>query len=194
MTTDHLSHDWYRFDFPLELFQWVKECINEYIDLTQYQPYDKICLKGKRKINGKRIFKLVFSATWLTDEIDASNDTTKYSFPVCYLFDLGNGKFKGNRMNYQIGSGAMYSSTYPVYHDNIKFNQRSKFNKERGDLNRYLNSLEIPEETISSHKKRLIIKQINRNRQTCRQQAITSRTSINRTDKKRVLMGDFRLQ
>ena len=155
----HLGYNWYQYELPESLCSWIEQCVNEYVDISKTQPYDTIYVRAKRNLNGKKEFKLVFRYTWN----DCENNK-EYNFPVCYLLDLNCGKFKGNRMNYYIDGGNIYSEVYPVYNDRFKFKEHSKFNREKRELIFYLKGLDIPEPFLTGHQKRQIERQRKRHR------------------------------
>lgn len=152
MAQTHLGHNWYLYDMDNEISEWILECLSEYIDFVQ--PYDTMYLRAKQSLNGKREYRIVFSA-----EFDG------YRFPVCYLLDLNTGKFKGNKMHYCIDkNGTHYSERFPVYSDRFKFDHNSKYYREHKQLRLFLNSLEIPDPIPSSKERRTAFKKAKQQR------------------------------
>lgn len=153
MEHTHLGHNWYLYDIDSQMSDWILECLSEYIDFVQ--PYDTMYLRAKQCPSGRKEYRVVFSAEY-----------NGYRFPVCYLLDLNTGKFKGNSMHYCIdGEGTHYSDRYPVYSDRFKFQQGSKFDRERGQLKSFLASLEIPDPVPTSKQRRMERKRAKRQRQ-----------------------------
>jgi hypothetical protein len=153
MATSHLGHNWFLFELTDEMSQWILTCLSEYIDFVQ--PYDSMYIRAKKTLSGKKEFKVVFSATY----------AEHYNFPVCYLLDLNSGKFKGNKMRYCIDSeGTHYADKFPVYSERFKFNEKSKYRRERKALWYFLETLDIPDALPSSKERRYAHKKIKERR------------------------------
>lgn len=186
--TNHLKYSWYRYELPETLLEWILDCITEYIDIKETQPYDTVYIRAKNHINGKKEYKLVFQGKWVTAE-------KTFSFPLCYLMDLNIGKFKGNKMNYQVGSGHLYSEMYPVYNEHFKFGNKSKFNQEKGELIMFLKGLDIPEAKLTGHEKRKIEKQRKRQyRRSVREHKNNNKIGLNRGRKRQRLIDGWALK
>lgn len=165
MATSHLGHNWYLFELTEPLCKWIMSCLLEHIDIVQ--PFDTIQLRAKKNLDGRKYFKLVFSASYINNEQEprdatespiqsASHMGRKYRMPVCYLLDINTGKFKGNKMHYCIDSnGTHYSDKFPVYSDRFKFAQSSRYNLEKKALWSYLNELYVPDAAPSSKERRV---------------------------------------
>ena len=163
--TTNLIRGWQQVDeIPEDLQSWIVGCVSTYI----VQPFDNIYIRAKRNYNGRRYYRIIFEGS------DIDNNGRKYNFPVCYLIDVNSMKLRGNKMNYQVSGGHLYSEINPVYSENVKFSLTSKFNKEKKRLLNFCNSIELPEKGyFSSHRRRMIHKQIKkkrmRNRKICKQ-------------------------
>lgn len=175
----HLDYSWYQFDLPSALSEWLQQCVQECINLADSQPYDSIFIRAKRHINGRKEYKVIFRHTWIT------SDGKRRNFPVCYVLDPTVGKFKGNKMNYYIDNERVYSQIYPIYNECFKFGMESKFNKEKRELLKYLDQLDIPVATLTGHEKRYIAKKKKQHRAAMTKQTRSAhrRHHVNRVHK-----------
>jgi hypothetical protein len=155
MTTKALVRGWYQVDVPVDLRDWIVNCVSDYF----IQPYNNIRIRAKKNYNGRKKFQIVFEGS------DTDSDTGRtYNFPICYLIDINTQKLRGNKMNYQVGGGHLYSDLHPVYSDNMRFGITSKFNKEKKHLLDFCNNIQLDEPYIGQSRKRFIDNRIKKRR------------------------------
>ncbi len=144
--------NWYKIRLPGDLDRWARECLEEYVDLSKYQRFEKVSVSCKN--NGRNLFvRLLFEGriprqTSLSQpyrrrrQKDGANGDDY--LPVCYLIEVNHGILKGQAMNYDLGDGVMYHQAWPVWNETIVLEPSSKLMTERFRLLGWLRRFDIP--------------------------------------------------
>lgn len=135
--------NWYKIRLPPHLSQWATDCLQELVNLKQYQSFSKISVSCKN--NGRTIFmRLLFESRLFYGGKEHGAEKDLVGLPVCYLIEVNKGILKGNDMNYDIGDGVIYNEVYPTWNKTEDISENTKFNKEKYRLFKYINKFTIP--------------------------------------------------
>ena len=135
--------NWYKMRLPPYLTNWATDCLKEVVDITKYQSFSKISVSCKN--NGKTIFmRLLFEGRLFKGGKEHGAEKDLVGLPVCYLIDVNKGLLKGNKMDFLIDEDIKYHEIYPTYNQTVEFEPKSKFNKEKYRLYKFIDKFKIP--------------------------------------------------
>lgn len=142
--------NWYKMRLPPYLTKWATECLKEEVDLTRYQPFQKISMSCKN--NGKTVFvRILFEGRLYVGGKEHGSERDLKALPVSYLIDVNKGILKGNKMEYDIGDDVKYNEVYPVYNLEVQLEPDSRLTREKHRLYKFVKKFTIPK--VDSHAK-----------------------------------------